>query len=76
MLLAYGFCIENNLQDSVALKIKMPEEKIKAIEEYGIKLPTIDDYTNSVVANDAPLQKQSIKMAFCSLLIMKIYQAT
>ena len=54
LLLAYGFCIENNLQDSVALKIKMPEEKIKAIEEYGIKLPTIDDYTNSVVANDAP----------------------
>lgn len=52
LLLAYGFCIEGNPRDSVALKIKMPEEKLKEIEDQGIKLPTIDDYTNAVVAGE------------------------
>ncbi|EMG49290.1 RKM1 Ribosomal lysine N-methyltransferase 1 [Candida maltosa Xu316] len=52
LLLAYGFCIENNPRDSVALKIKLPEEKIKEIENYGVKLPSIEDYTNSVVDSE------------------------
>ena len=50
-----GFVLKIICKIRLRWKIKMPEEKIKAIEEYGIKLPTIDDYTNSVVANDAPL---------------------
>ncbi|KAI3406894.2 hypothetical protein KGF56_000186 [Candida oxycetoniae] len=49
LLLAYGFALEENNSDSVALKIKVPKSMIEKIEAKGIKLPTIDDYTNSVL---------------------------
>ncbi|KAI5959294.1 uncharacterized protein KGF55_005444 [Candida pseudojiufengensis] len=49
LLLAYGFAIENNVADSVALKIKVPESSLKILKELDVKLPTIDDYTNSIV---------------------------
>jgi hypothetical protein len=49
LLLAYGFCLQDNGADSAALKIKIPEQLVKKIEEFGIKIPTIDDYTTSVV---------------------------
>lgn len=49
LLLAYGFCLEDNAADSAALKIKIPQELVKKIEQFGIKIPTIDDYTTSVV---------------------------
>ncbi|KAI5957231.1 hypothetical protein KGF54_000159 [Candida jiufengensis] len=49
LLLAYGFAIENNVADTVALKIKVPESKLKVLKELNVKLPTIDDYTNSVL---------------------------
>lgn len=49
LLLAYGFAIENNTADSAALKIKIPEPRMKVIKDLGIELPSINDYTNSVV---------------------------
>lgn len=49
LLLAYGFCLENNAADSVALKIKVPQELLPELEANGVKLPQIEDYTTSVV---------------------------
>lgn len=49
LLLAYGFAIENNTADSAALKIKIPEPRMEVIKDLGIELPSIYDYTNSVV---------------------------
>ncbi|KAG5418345.1 hypothetical protein I9W82_003873 [Candida metapsilosis] len=55
LLLAYGFAIENNSADSAALKIKIPDSRMQVAENLGIELPSIHDYTNSVVeqASDA-----------------------
>lgn len=49
LLLAYGFCIENNPADSVALKIKAPLELLPELEKNGVQLPSISNYTTSVV---------------------------
>lgn len=49
LLLAYGFCLENNAADSVALKIKAPLHLLPDLESNGVKLPQISDYTTSVV---------------------------
>lgn len=49
LLLAYGFAIENNPADSAALKIKIPDSKLQVVKDLGIKLPSIHDYTNSVI---------------------------
>lgn len=53
LLLAYGFCIENNAADSVALKIKVPPELFPELESHGVQLPKLDDYTTSVVRLDS-----------------------
>lgn len=47
LLSGYGFVINNNLFDSVALKIKLPLEVIGTIlkEEPELKLPTLSEYT-------------------------------
>ncbi|KAI5967224.1 hypothetical protein KGF57_000439 [Candida theae] len=49
LLLAYGFAIENNPADSAALKIKIPESRMNVVKGLGIELPSINDYTNSVI---------------------------
>lgn len=48
LLLAYGFCLEGNPADLVALKIRVPE-MIWPILKENVDLPTIADYTTSVV---------------------------
>lgn len=47
LLSGYGFVLDENIFDYVALKIKLPTETITHILEHEpeIKLPTIDDYT-------------------------------
>lgn len=47
LLAGYGFVLQENMFDSVALKIKIPLDVISKIiqEEPFLKLPTIDDYT-------------------------------
>lgn len=50
LLSAYGFTIENNELDVVALKIQIPDVVIDMVEKSGIKLPKIEDYTNSISA--------------------------
>lgn len=57
LLLAYGFCIENNVADSAALKIKIPPELIKEIIDFGIELPTLDTYTTSVIRTEESQNK-------------------
>lgn len=49
LLLAYGFCLEDNSADTVALKIKIPLQLLPEIEAKGVKLPKLSDYTTSVV---------------------------
>lgn len=51
LLLAYGFCLEDNSADSAALKIKVPLEMLPELESQGVKLPTASDYTTSVIRN-------------------------
>lgn len=52
LLLAYGFCIENNSADSAALKIKVPLELLPELESQGMRLPSVGDYTTSVIRTD------------------------
>lgn len=52
LLLAYGFCIEKNEADSVALKVKVPVEMLPELEANGMKLPKLSDYTTSVVKSE------------------------
>lgn len=49
LLLAYGFCIEGNEADTCALKVKVPVDMLPELEKEGMKLPSIEDYTNSIV---------------------------
>lgn len=51
LLLAYGFCTDNNDADTCALKIKVPIELLPEIQKSGVRLPKLDDYTTSVVRN-------------------------
>lgn len=51
LLLAYGFCLENNSADSVALKIKIPLELLPQLEK-TVELPRLSDYTTSVVSEN------------------------
>lgn len=57
LLLAYGFCIENNPADSVALKIKVPEEILSELEKHGVQLPSISDYATSVIRLKSKLEQ-------------------
>lgn len=50
LLLGYGFCLKDNPADTAALKIRISEILIQEFRALGIKIPTIEDYTNSVVA--------------------------
>lgn len=59
LLLAYGFCIENNPADSVALKIKVPEEILSELETHGVQLPSISDYATSVIRLEPKLEQSS-----------------
>lgn len=61
LLLAYGFCLPDNASDSVALKIKVPVEILSRLEEFGVVLPKISDYTTSVV--NAPITDQVEKLS-------------
>lgn len=49
LLLSYGFCIENNQADSCALRLKLPIEFLPEVENNGIRLPKMEDFTTSVV---------------------------
>lgn len=49
LLLGYGFVLENNQADTAAVKIKIPEVLVEELKLEGVKLPTISDYTMSVV---------------------------
>lgn len=51
LLLAYGFCLEGNPADLVALKIRVPETVWSVLKD-NVELPTIADYTTSVVQAD------------------------
>ncbi|KAK6461208.1 hypothetical protein DFJ63DRAFT_219278 [Scheffersomyces coipomensis] len=55
LLLAYGFALKDNAADSVALKIKIDSQLVDDIEKYGIQLPSIEDYTTSVVRKDSSI---------------------
>lgn len=47
LLLGYGFVIEENKNDSVALRIKLPLDVLPQVEKFGINLPRLEDYTTS-----------------------------
>ncbi|SCU80734.1 LAME_0B04368g1_1 [Lachancea meyersii CBS 8951] len=48
LLCGYGFVLENNVCDTVALKIKLPPTALLQVaDEKSIRLPTIADYTRS-----------------------------
>lgn len=49
LLLAYGFCLENNASDVSALRIKVPPLLLPKLKELGVRLPQIEDHTHSVV---------------------------
>lgn len=57
LLLAYGFCIPDNSAESVALKIKVPLLLLPQLEQHGLQLPTISDYTTSVIQENS-VEKQ------------------
>ncbi|AAS53274.2 AFL100Wp [Eremothecium gossypii ATCC 10895] len=45
LMLGYGFAIEDNLFDHVALRVCPPAATVQAMLDAGLKLPTLDDYT-------------------------------
>lgn len=49
LLLAYGFCLPDNVADSAALKIKVLPELLPGLEAQGVRLPQVADYTTLVV---------------------------
>lgn len=59
LLLAYGFVLENNESDSSALKIKVPAELLPELEKNGVKLPSISDYTSSVVETSSQVKDET-----------------
>ncbi|CAK9437525.1 uncharacterized protein LODBEIA_P19030 [Lodderomyces beijingensis] len=69
LLLGYGFAINPNHNDSVALKLQIPAESLKKIKARGIKLPTLEDYTNSVVERETPTANQDNKDSKDNILL-------
>lgn len=59
LLLAYGFCLEDNSADSVCLKIKVPLERLPELEKQGVELPQMSDYTTSVVRRRKSLPSEN-----------------
>lgn len=61
LLAGYGFVLEENMFDSVALKIKIPLDVISKIleEEPLLKLPTIDDYTTFAFEPKTPKESRN-----------------
>lgn len=59
LLLAYGFVLENNKSDTSALKIKVPVDLLPELEQHGVKLPSISDYTSSVVETSSQQKDES-----------------
>ncbi|AGO13060.1 AaceriAFL100Wp [[Ashbya] aceris (nom. inval.)] len=45
LLLGYGFAMEDNLFDHVALRVCPPAVTVQAMLDAGLTLPTLDDYT-------------------------------
>lgn len=62
LLLAYGFCLEGNPADLVALKIRVPEAIWPVLKD-KVELPTIADYTTSVVQVDDGTAKDAAESA-------------
>lgn len=60
LLLAYGFCLEANPADLVALKIRVPEQVWPVLKE-NVELPTIADYTTSVVQTGTDDEKKTLE---------------
>lgn len=54
LLMGYGFVIENNANDSVALRVKPPFSAVLEAKERGVHIPKIDDYTYHAFATDEP----------------------
>lgn len=52
LLMGYGFAIDKNSSDSIALKVKLPYEVVKNAESFGFKIPRIEDYTQFAFTND------------------------
>jgi hypothetical protein len=67
--MGYGFVIEDNPNDSIALRIKLPIDTVRSAVLFGVKIPTIDDYTyhsfqnsNQVAkAEDSEINDEDIK---------------
>ena len=49
LLLAYGFCLEDNSSDVSALKIKVPPQLLPQLKQFGVRLPRLEDHTTSIV---------------------------
>ncbi|CCH45655.1 Ribosomal N-lysine methyltransferase 1 [Wickerhamomyces ciferrii] len=45
LLLGYGFTLEDNKHDTIALRIKLPLGEILEAENFGFQIPKIEDYT-------------------------------
>lgn len=67
LLLAYGFCIEENPADSVALKIKVPLEMLPQLELQGVRLPQISDYTTSVINDNNTVGNEILALSILLL---------
>lgn len=53
LLMGYGFAVEKNQCDSIALKVKLPPSVVKAsVDLYGFTIPRIEDYTQFAFTND------------------------
>lgn len=59
LLMGYGFVIEDNQNNSIALRIKLPIEILIQAKESGIKIPKIDDYTYHSFHNQNQIDENS-----------------
>ncbi|SCU98902.1 LAFA_0G20758g1_1 [Lachancea sp. 'fantastica'] len=63
LLWGYGFVLEENICDTVALKIKLPPATLHQIsKEKSIRLPTLADYTRSAFDLPSEIPKESEKL--------------
>ncbi|AMD21371.1 HER092Cp [Eremothecium sinecaudum] len=61
LLLSYGFVIEDNLFDCVALKLRPPLPMVQQMLEAGLNLPRLDDYTTYAFEAAKPLNKKQLE---------------
>ncbi|CEP62460.1 protein-lysine N-methyltransferase LALA0_S05e06150g [Lachancea lanzarotensis] len=63
LLWGYGFVLQDNICDTVALKIKLPPDTLLRIsKESSIRLPTIADYTRSAFDLSPEITEESEKL--------------